>query len=631
MEHPTTTQPPAFEVGDEIGSGAVARVVRIVDRSSGQHYAAKIPHPRHDRDEAASGRFRREAELASRLRHPNLVTVHGIYELQGRPALVMELVEGRTLAAHLATHGPLPEEALVHIVRGIASGLAYAHASGVVHRDLKPANVLMPRVGDEWVPKIADFGMARASSFAQADRGALTVLGTPPYMAPECLEPLAVDPRTDLYALGCIVFEMATGAPPYPGPTPFAVLEAHRQATIPELPSSYSEPLRTLGRRLLAKAPGDRPQSAASVVDALDSMNASTRERSQLAPAPFGATTSISIAEVCEGRCAGCGAAVLREVRLCFACGLVQVALEPGALTVFVVGPGRLANKLDTSSRDRLLQWLRANAAVGFDPTNLERRIPRLPFALVSGVNETSAHTLLASLEHLGLRGESHRGERYTHRGLLRNAMRQTGRRLTIVGAIFGGPAMLHPALGLVAVPVVALSFPLLFGISLGLAARPAVQTSRREGDGLPPAVRERLGTLYRVVETIHERRHREALRAVVHRVVGLCRDLPPERGSKADQEMIQALDLAAVATRRMDELDRAMSHADFNPADPAHRELMHERDKWSARLLDLTATLDALAARCAAAGATLADEGAGEILATLRANVEALEEVQQL
>ena len=223
------------------------------------------------------------------------------------------------------------------------------------------------------------------------------------------------------------------------------------------------------------------------------------------------------------------------------------------------------------------------------------------------------------------------RPPRFTHGGLLRNALRQTGRRLTIVGAIVGGPAMLHPALGLAAVPVVALSFPIVFGVSLGLAARPAVRTSSCTSDDLPPKVRQRLGSLYRVVESISERRHREALRAVVHRVVGLTRDLPAEHRGVVDDEMSQALDLAAVATCRMDELDRAMSHPEFDPAQASHRELMHERDTWSARLLDLTATLDALAARHAAAGAVLADEGAAEILATLRANVEALEEVQQL
>jgi hypothetical protein len=618
---PSTIQPPALELGDEIGCGAIARVVHVRDRTTGTTYAGKILHLRHGRDEAASLRFRREAELTSRLHHPNLVTVHGIYEVEGQATLLMELVEGSTLATHLAVHGPLPEDELVSIVRGIASGLAHAHAGGVVHRDLKPANILLTPSG---TPKIADFGMARASSFAQADRGALTVLGTPPYMAPECLDPLAVDPRTDLYALGCMLHEMATGAPPYPGATPFAVLEAHRTAPIPELPSDYSTALRSLARRLLAKAAGDRPQSAAAVVDTLHAM------RGETSPC-VDAKTMVSVKDVCEGRCASCGSTVLREVRLCFACGLTQVALEPGDLTVFVVGPGRLANKLDTPSRERLLLWLQANASVGFDPGHLERRIPRLPFALVSGVNEASAHTLLTSLEHLGLQGESHRGERFTHRGLLRNALRQTGRRLTIVGAIFGGPAVLHPALGLAAIPVVVLSFPLLFGISLHGAARPAVKAAPGGGQDLPPNMRQRLVALYRVVETIVERRHRDALRAIVHRVVALTRDLSREHQAIVDDEMALALDLAAVATRRMDELDRAMAHAEFDPAEPSHRELMHERDTWSARLLDLTATLDALTARRAAAGALLAAEGTDTLLADLRASVEALEEVQRL
>lgn len=626
MEPPTTThEAHRFDVGEEIGSGAIAQVVRVLDRPTQRWYAGKILHPRHDRDEAAGGRFRREAELASRLRHPNLVAVYGIYELQGRPALLMELVDGRTLADHIAAHGPLPETELVSIARGIASGLAYAHASGIVHRDLKPANVLLSRADDRWVPKIADFGMARASSFAQADRGALTVLGTPPYMAPECLEPLAVDPRADLYALGCIVVEMATGAPPYPGVTPFAVLEAHRRAPVPDLPEAYSQGLRQLTRRLLAKAPGDRPQSASAVVDALDRLGDSS---TALVPA---GSNEISVGDISEGRCAGCGSAVLQEVGLCFSCGLVQVALEPGSSTVFVVGPGRMSNKLDTGLRDRLLQWLRSNAVLGFDPGPLERRIPRLPFPLASGVSETSARTLIASLERLGIVAEPHRGERFTHRGLLRNAMRLTGRRLTIVGAIFGGPALVHPALGLAALPIVALSFPFIFGISLSLAARPAVQTSARHDHGLPTGVRQRLGGLHRTVEEITQRRHREALRAVVHRVVSLSRDLPPDRKPALDAEMSHALDLAAVATRRIDELDRTMSHSDFDPADPGHRNLMHERDMWSARLLDLTATLDGLTARRASAEVRTSDEEAREALTMLRANVEALEEVQRL
>ncbi|MBC8066923.1 MAG: serine/threonine protein kinase, partial [Deltaproteobacteria bacterium] len=255
-----------WELGEEIGSGAIARVVRVRDRQSGGAYAAKLLHPRHERDATARTRFQREAELASRLVHANLVRVWGTDTIAGHTALVMELVEGETLARRLARAAPLPEVELLALADGLAAGLAYAHACGVIHRDLKPANVLLQ---GGTLPKIADFGMARASSFAEADKGALTVLGTPPYMAPECLDPLAVDPRTDLYALGCILHECATGSPPFGGATPFAVLDAHRSAPIPALPQIYSEGLRRLVAHLLAKAPGDRPQSAGAVQQAL--------------------------------------------------------------------------------------------------------------------------------------------------------------------------------------------------------------------------------------------------------------------------------------------------------------------------------------------------------------------------
>ncbi len=616
-------------MGEEIGVGAIATVVRISEVPPGRTFAGKILHPRHDRDEAARGRFQREAELASRLRHENLVAVYGIYEVEGRTALLMELVEGETLAARIARRGRLPEDEVVALARGIAAGLAYAHKSGIVHRDLKPANILLATTPQGVVPKIADFGMARAASFADADKRALTVLGTPPYMAPECLEPLAVDPRTDLYALGCIIHEMATGAPPYGGATPFAVLEAHRSAPIPELPADYGEPLRRLTRQLLAKAPGDRPQSASAVVEAL---SAAARHDCPLVAVGSALPAGIDPDDVASGRCAGCGAEVLQEVRLCFVCGLPQVVVEPGPMSVFVVGPGRLSNKLDSERRRRLLQWLEANAAVGLDPTPLRRRIPRIPFPLITGVSEESARTLMASLERLDVHAEFRRGGRFAHEGLLRNGLRLTGRKLTLVGAVLGVPALIHPIFAVTLFLLgMGLSGPVAFGISMGLAGRPAVRHATRRSTPLPSALQSRIAALPNVVGHITERRHREALRAVVHRVVSLVRSVPPASRGDVEAEMSQAIDLAAVATTRMDLLDRTMGERDFDPSAPHHRTLMHERDMWSARLLDLTATLDALAARRVAAAVRAGDERAQELLDSLRATVEALEEVQRL
>lgn len=620
---------PRFALAGEIGSGAIATVVRVIDSDSGAVYAGKILHDRHRRDEGASRRFHREAELASRLAHENLVRVLGTQEVEGRAALMMELVDGPNLADHLARRGPLPEAELLPLALGIARGLAHAHAAGVIHRDLKPANILLATGPAGLVPKIADFGMARASSFAGADKGALTVLGTPQYMAPECLEPLAVDPRTDLYALGCIIHELATGAPPFAGATPFAVLDQHRSAPVPALPAERSAGLRKLVARLLAKAPGDRPQSASAVVEALAAL-LEAADGTTLARAEEAALATVDPDAVADGRCAGCGAAVLQETRVCFRCGLVQVVIERGMYTVFVTGPGQVSHKLDTELRERLLRWLRANHTVGLDPAELERRIPRLPFPLVTGVSGHCAETLRVVLQHIGLEARWSSGGRRSDAGIYRNANKLAGRTLAICFAFLGAPAMMHPAFLAVAFPALLLCAPVVYGVTLHQVSRPAVAVSKPAAHGLTPRVRARLDGLHSVVGRIGERRHRDALRAVVHRVIALSRDTPAAMQPEIDAEMEHAIHLATGATLRMDELDRWMSGPGFDPADPAARATMHERDRWSARLLELTATLDALAARRAAARAAQEAADLPEELQALRATVEALEEVQR-
>jgi tRNA A-37 threonylcarbamoyl transferase component Bud32 len=626
MEQSVTAHGPPFDVAGEIGSGAVATVVRLVERATGQHYAGKILHDRHLRDDGANRRFQREAELTSTLVHPNLVRVYGIQFLEGRPVLLMELVEGPNLADALARSGPLSPPQVEALIRQIAEGLAFAHAKGVIHRDLKPANILLAAdAHGEQQPKIADFGMARASSFASADKGALTVLGTPQYMAPECLEPLAVDPRTDLYALGCIAFEMCTGAPPYSGATPFSVLEQHRNAAVPKLPPEVPRPLAALITKLLAKSPGDRPQSAGAVVDALrDPTSAALVLVGSASPARIGRGSD----GIVEGACARCGAEVLREMSLCFACGLSQVTVHPGQWSVFVAGPGRETNKLDSPLRDRLLRWLRANAAVGIDASSLERKIPRLPFVLVNQIDERSAHSFVSSLQALGFAAVCARGGRLSYGGMVRKINKLALRRMSVPFAIMAAPGVLSPLFLAVSVPMMLLTLPVAWGLSALAFARPAVEVVPGLGSTLPASILERLEGMHAAVEQIRERRHREALRAVVHRVVELSRGIGGD--PELEAEMDHALNLATAAALRMDELDQWMSRPDFNPADPQHRDLMHERDMWSARLLDLTATLDAFVARQANARALQRAAGGNDVLDDLRATVEALEEVQQ-
>lgn len=541
--------------------------------------------------------------------------------------MLMELVEGPNLADMLALRGPMAESELVPLLHGIAAGLSYAHAAGVIHRDLKPANILLgTQPGQTPMPKIADFGMARASSFAGADRGALTVLGTPHYMAPECLEPLAVDPRTDLYALGCMLFELATGDPPYCGATPVAVLQAHREAKIPELPQTFSEGLRRLAQRLLAKAPGDRPQSASAVLDALQRLGDPSS-----GAAGNGALVLSRVVSAAEGDCAQCGQKILRELRVCFACGLAQVIVERGPVTVHVVGPGRSPNKLDSARRDRLVRWLRANEGAGLDATRLEAKIPRLPFTLISGVSERSARTLETSLACLGIDAQWGVSGRMTGGGMLRKTRVLASRTAMLTTAIFATPVMIHPAALIFTMPFVVAAIPVIYGTTLLKTSRAYVEVTQPPTFAIPPSIQEVLLRLHTVVVQLVEARHREALRTIVHRVVALCRGIHPSDLNRAEleAEMTHAITLAATATQRMDELDRVMAQPGFDPADPTHRQSMHERDMWAARLLDLTAALDSLVARRLAAEAEIRAAQPDE-LDDLRAMVEALEEVQR-
>lgn len=301
--------------------------------------------------------------------------------------------------------------------------------------------------------------------------------------------------------------------------------------------------------------------------------------------------------------------------------------VERGDCSVFVTGPGHLSHKLDTGLRDRLLRWLRANAAVGLDPAELEQRIPRLPFPLVTGVSQRSAETLRASLQRIGIEALWTRGGRRAHGGIYRKANKLAGRTMSICLAIAVAPMMFFPAAMVATLPLLALSLPIVYLSTLHGVSRTVVSVGRAAEHGLPPRVRARLEALPGVVERIGERRHREALRAVVHRVIALSRDTPDVMRPEIEAEMEHALHLAAGATLRMDLLDREMGQPGFDPADPSARAMMHERDLWSARLLDLTATLDALTARRAAAQAALAE---ADDLAALRATVEALEEVQR-
>jgi len=595
---------PGLRLGALLGSGAVATVVRV-EAADGRVFAGKLLHESHGQDSAATRRFAQEAGLLRGVEDPNIVRVFGVAEIEGKQVLLLELVEGPTLAQLNAREAPLGEARLARLAGGVARGLARAHAAGVIHRDLKPANILVAR-GD--VPKIADFGMARATSLVGVERSALAVLGTPDYMAPESLDPLAVDTRSDLYALGCILFELATGRPPHTGATAFGVIEAHRKAPIPALPHEFSPALRALVSSLLAKAPADRPQAATQVAALLE----------QIADGQV--TTLALVSEDARGgpACAGCGQPLVPELAVCMHCGLAVARAEPGGWTVLVAGPGEPGDKLDSALRARLIGWIAGNPGLGVVAGSLEKTIPRVPFTLLTRVSEGSGRSIVAALAGLGLEAEIVQGGPLRSRRMRKKAGALIGRTLAVAFA---------SSAGLMGMRSIFVLLPLLaIGAIVGgtwSAMRTTTRPRRLAASRIPAPLLRALGEVERALPAIGSARHRHGLRAVVRRSLALA----PAADAGTHEELAQAVTAATAAAGRLDALDRTLAVGDIQQSDDAARALLHERDTWAARLLALTAALDAFQARVVGAGRSADDDDA---LGELRTRVEALEEVER-
>ncbi|MBX7083631.1 MAG: serine/threonine protein kinase [Nannocystaceae bacterium] len=593
-----------MRIGETLGSGAVGRVVRV--EGGAQPMAGKILHASHRGDAQARARFAQEARVAASLRHDNVVRVFGIEMLDDEAVLLMEFVDGPTLAQLVARRAPLPEREVLTLMRGIAAGLAHAHERGVIHRDLKPANVL---VADGLVPKIGDFGMARGASLGDGDRDALTVLGTPDYMAPECLDPLAVDGRSDLYALGCIGYELLTGSPPFGGATPHAVLRAHREDEPVPLPESIAPDLRGLVHALLEKTPGRRPQAATSVIDALDRLLAGE---------------TVSLARRDDGdrpRCAVCSRPLLPGLAACLHCGHALLRHEPGRCAVVVMGPGDVGDKLDNRLRLGLHELLRTEPALRLRASRaLEKHIPRLPFVLARGLAHAQAEALVAALARLGIEAIATERSALRVPQLRRKAVMISGRVGLIAATTSAG--LLNAGWGLLAWLVAGLGLTVGASVvSLGAVTR-TVAT-----DPVPRALREALQRLVASLPAVTSARHRETVHAVAERALSLSQR-PQLGGDDVLEELARAIDAAAIAAARLDALDRRLGSGLGGDSEDS-RELLRERDLWSSRLQRVLAELEAAEVRLLHATAVPAgDELEG--LAALRARVEALEEVQR-
>ncbi|MEQ7129449.1 serine/threonine-protein kinase [Actinopolymorpha sp. B11F2] len=251
-----------------LGRGGMGEVWQADDQMLGRPVAVKLLATTVS-DPADRARFVREARSAAQVSHPNVVAVYDVGEFNERPYMVMELFHGPTLAAELAERGPLPLEEVRRLGAHAAAGLQAAHLAGVVHRDIKPSNLALSGDG---VLKLMDFGIARAVDEAATrltQPG--TVVGTASYLAPEQVAGSAGDARSDLYAFGCVLYEMLTGRPPFTGGMA-AVLYAHQHLD-PEPVSRFRADvppdLESLILGLLAKHPEHRPTSAGMVGSAL--------------------------------------------------------------------------------------------------------------------------------------------------------------------------------------------------------------------------------------------------------------------------------------------------------------------------------------------------------------------------
>ncbi len=263
-----------YDVGQVIGRGGMAEVYEGTDRRLNRKVAIKVLRPDLARDSMFQERFRREAQSAAGLNHPNIVAIYDTGEdlindganQISVPYIIMEFVDGVTLRQML-TNGPriLPERAL-EVVAGVLAALDYSHRHGIVHRDIKPANIMINALGDA---KVMDFGIARAMSDAATSVTATSaVMGTAQYLSPEQARGEIVDARSDIYSTGCVLYELLVGKPPFNGDSPVSIAYQHvnEPAKAPSLiDPSIPSTLDAISLSALAKDPNNRYQSAADM------------------------------------------------------------------------------------------------------------------------------------------------------------------------------------------------------------------------------------------------------------------------------------------------------------------------------------------------------------------------------
>ncbi|MEJ3658309.1 Stk1 family PASTA domain-containing Ser/Thr kinase [Actinomycetes bacterium KLBMP 9759] len=255
-----------YELGEVLGYGGMSEVHRGLDTRLGRDVAVKVLRADLARDPQFQMRFRREAQNAAALNHPAIVAVYDTGEVQSDfgplPYIVMEYVDGQTLREIVKSTGPMTQQKVIEVMADVCAALDFSHRHQIIHRDVKPANIMINRAG---AVKVMDFGIARALGEGQNVTQTAAVIGTAQYLSPEQARGEPVDARSDVYAAGCVLFELLTGEPPFTGDTPVAVAYQHVREE-PRRPSDVNPSIPTaldsVVLKALSKNPANRYQSA---------------------------------------------------------------------------------------------------------------------------------------------------------------------------------------------------------------------------------------------------------------------------------------------------------------------------------------------------------------------------------